>query len=229
MRLEQSIPDSTWIRAWARWHTGAMLAAVIAVCWCWAAWPLAAIALVSFVAFVALGRPIWGRHRPLGGYANWVTALRLAGVLGLGFLGPALPPLVIGVSAAVLVTIDGLDGYLARKYDTASEFGLYFDMETDALQVCILSALTCFVGEIPAAILLIGFMRYLFVAATNLLRVGHKQEPRFFLARFAAVFIQYSLAAVFLLPPVVHLPAVALASALILYSFGRSTYYAVTL
>ena len=39
---------------------------------------------------------------------------------------------IIGIS---IFCLDGLDGFIARKYKQTSEFGAYFDMETDAFYV----------------------------------------------------------------------------------------------
>jgi phosphatidylglycerophosphate synthase len=105
---------------------------------------------------------------PRLGPANQVTLGRLAltALLG-GFLGEA-PAAVAGTAAAlaaVVLLLDGVDGWLARRGGWASPFGARFDMETDALLVLLMAALAWQLDKAGAWVLLSGAMRYLFVAA----------------------------------------------------------------
>lgn len=72
--------------------------------------------------------------------------------------------LVVGFAAAVL-SLDGVDGWVARHTGTASAFGARFDMELDALLLLALSLLVWQAGQVGAWVILIGGMRYAFVAA----------------------------------------------------------------
>lgn len=213
------------IRRWTIVHAIAMLACLPAALWWRAPWALAAAALVSFAGYLASTRHSWRTLGLLGGHANAVTLGRLSGVLFIGFLGLHVPAYVVGLVAAVVVTLDGLDGYLARKYQTVSDFGGHLDMETDALNLYVLASLALAQGSLPAWILVIGTMRYTYVLVMAAFKRGELVEPRRMLGRFAAVFVLYAMAAVFLLPWIVHYPAVVVASLLILYSFGRSYHY----
>ena len=106
------------------------------------------------------------------GWANRVTLARAA--LAVPVLGLAVwrtPPdaaaawLVIVVSTVVMLG-DGLDGRVARRTRTESRFGARFDMELDALLIMALSVLVWRADRSGPWVLLIGLMRYAFVAAS---------------------------------------------------------------
>lgn len=103
------------------------------------------------------------------GAANALTLARGAMVVTLaGFLaGPIDTALawVASLLAFLCIALDGVDGWLARRYATASSFGARFDMEVDALLMLVLGLLVLATGAVGAWVLLIGAARYLFVAA----------------------------------------------------------------
>ena len=105
-------------------------------------------------------------HDRLGG-CNIVTFLRMALVVAL------LAPLLAGQGAgwaagaigALALALDGVDGWMARRSGLASRFGARFDMEVDAALALVLS-LHLVVGTATGpGVLLLGAMRYLFIAA----------------------------------------------------------------
>lgn len=71
---------------------------------------------------------------------------------------------IIALSTAAL-TLDGVDGRIARRTGTSSAFGARFDMEVDALLLVTLAALLWQSGKVPVWVLAIGGMRYAFVVA----------------------------------------------------------------
>jgi phosphatidylglycerophosphate synthase len=116
-----------------------------------------------------------GAHHPhsLFGPANIVTTIRaIAAALTAGLVGQAVSPPVlwaaIGVTA-LMVVLDGVDGWLARMTRLASPFGARFDMETDAAFILILSVLVWQQGKAGAWVLGCGLMRYAFVAAGRMM------------------------------------------------------------
>ncbi len=124
---------------------------------------------------------VWSqRHRlpraPLS-LANRMTLARTAltsGLAGLAFapaLAHALAWAVLGV-AAILLTLDNLDGRVARRRGEASAFGALIDGETDAFFTLVLSVLAFHEGQragAPAALVLaIGLFRYALLVATAL-------------------------------------------------------------
>ena len=136
-----------------------------------AAYLLQAAALYAVLAALVL------RHAPDTlpgrglGPANRITLGR--GALALAIMPLALAPgplgapvywWIIGVSTAAMV-LDGFDGWAARRSGTATPFGARFDMELDAALLLALSVLVWRSGRAGPWVLLIGGIRYLFVAA----------------------------------------------------------------
>jgi phosphatidylglycerophosphate synthase len=100
------------------------------------------------------------------GLANLVTIVRLglvAVLVGLLVAGDPRPYVVIGI-AVVALSLDGVDGRLARRQGLASRFGAGFDMEVDSLFGLVLAALAASGPAGPLALLL-GLPRYVFGAA----------------------------------------------------------------
>ena len=110
-------------------------------------------------------------HRDGPGPANRVTFLRAALVMPVAAM--ALLPAhldadatywLLGLAATALA-FDGLDGAVARRTGRVTAFGARFDMELDALLILILALLVWQTGQAGLWVLLVGLMRYLFVAA----------------------------------------------------------------
>ena len=106
---------------------------------------------------------------------NFVTAIRAALVLILAALlavsaGERRVAWAAVTVATAVSILDGVDGWIARRTGQATAFGARFDMETDALFILVLSLLTWQWGKAGAWVLLIGVMRYLFVAAGWMLK-----------------------------------------------------------
>jgi phosphatidylglycerophosphate synthase len=121
------------------------------------------------IGMVAVG---WleGRHPHRAfGAANWVTTLRavlVALVAALVGEPRTVNVAALAVGGAVLASmLDGVDGWVARRSGTASEFGARYDMETDALLILVLSVLAWQHRQAGWWILLAGMMRYGFIAA----------------------------------------------------------------
>lgn len=114
------------------------------------------------------------RRRPGGvawGPADSVTharAILVGGVTALvadSFWAPQPAPLAALVSlAAVALLLDGVDGAVARRTGTSSQFGARFDMETDAVLVLVLSIFVA--GALGVWVLLLGLPRYAYAVAT---------------------------------------------------------------
>jgi phosphatidylglycerophosphate synthase len=122
--------------------------------------------------FVSIAAALARRSLPPGtrfGAANTATLVRLAllaPLVGLLFEEPsaALAWLAIAI-AGVVLALDGVDGWLARRSGGATDFGARFDMETDALLILLLSVLCARFDKAGAWILAAGVMRYVFVGA----------------------------------------------------------------
>jgi phosphatidylglycerophosphate synthase len=137
------------------------------------AYPLVAAACfaVLFISVVIIA----GAHHPHTrfGPANSVTTIRaIAAALAAGLVGQAVPPPIlwaaVGVTA-LMVALDGVDGWLARSTGMASAFGARFDMETDAAFILIQSVLVWQHDKAGPWVLGCGLMRYAFVAAGQMM------------------------------------------------------------
>lgn len=132
----------------------------------------ALFALVTVFALSEFAR----RHRdgPFGA-ANGITFFR-ASLIAFVAAFAAEPPaagatawwIAAGI-AGIALLLDGVDGWVARRTDRATAFGARFDMEIDALAALVLCVVLWRAGFAGGWVLLIGGMRYIFVAAGWLL------------------------------------------------------------
>lgn len=164
---------------------------------------LAGYAIVSAIVVVMVGL---GRGRASFGIANQVTLLRAGLVcLASGALLAGGPSLISGWSLAAVVaaalSLDAVDGWLARRLRLASGFGARFDLEIDALLILILALLVWQTGRVGPWVLAIGLMRYAFVLASWLLPTLRRPLPPS--RRRQAVCVQQGVSLLLcLLPPV---------------------------
>jgi phosphatidylglycerophosphate synthase len=123
-----------------------------------------------FYAFCALitGVGFWRSyvHSALG-LCNLVTLLRLVlvGVLFAALVSGLPPRCAIFGLALVALSLDGVDGYLARRQNLTSTFGARFDMETDAVFALVLALLALNQGTAGALVLVLALPSYLFFLA----------------------------------------------------------------
>ncbi len=192
-------------------------------------WGLAAI--VSGLVIPVLASVSVIRRQPrISTAADRVTLLR--GVMGggcatlvaLSLMGEwPLRSWPLFILALLAYLLDGVDGWVARRMGNASAAGGRLDMETDAAFLIVLSvALAPIVG---LWVLGIGAMRYLFWLAA-LWRPALRQTLEFSHFRRTVAGIQGGVlvgALLPVIPDVVAAPAVALALALLMVSFGKDT------
>ena len=116
-----------------------------------------------------------GRGHPHArfGAANLVTTLRAAVVVVLaaavvqGGQGAISGWAAVALAAGAL-TLDGLDGLVARRLGHASAFGARYDMEVDAALALVLAVLIWRTEPQGAWILALGLPRYAFLLAARL-------------------------------------------------------------
>ncbi|MEX1233474.1 MAG: CDP-alcohol phosphatidyltransferase family protein [Roseovarius sp.] len=161
------------------------------------------------------------------GMGNLVTLLRLV------LTAPLVVPLLTGGAmqwqvfalAAVALSLDGVDGWLARKQRLTSAFGARFDMEVDA-GLGLLLALNAFAaGTAGPAVLLLGAPRYVFVALGLVLPWLARPLPDS-LGRKLVCVIQIGVL-IGVQPPIVPgavaATAITIATLALIWSFGRDT------
>ena len=180
--------------------------------------------IVSFLYFLSSEWPaLWKIHR-YGGSANWITLMRLLWLLLLFSISGGLSYGQIAFLLLILVLLDGADGFIARWFHHKTSFGADFDMETDSLFVCFASVLLFEKDLAGSWILLVGFMRYIFVVSkffTGLNSLGEKRTkfgPAIAGILFVAVIIPY------ILKPGIYFPYLIGASILVSLSFAWSFY-----
>ncbi len=192
-------------------------------------------AVISAISLGNLHAHGFGRF----GLANVVTTVRAAitalmgglvlasGDFGVGLREEAL--WVLGFITAFALTLDGVDGYLARKTHTASRFGARFDMEVDALLIFFLSLAAFELDKAGFWVLLIGLMRYAYVIAQAVFpALQGELQPSW---RRKAICVVQGVALClllfpFVIPPVSTLLAVG-ALAFLTYSFAVDVIYLV--
>ena len=127
--------------------------------------------LLALIGLLLALLPFLPQHLPLErfGAANAVTLVRagitalMVGWLGRGTLSTEVSWLIV-VLATLAVLLDGVDGWLARRYGLASAFGARFDMEIDAFSILVMAALVYQSDKAGAWVILSGALRYGFVA-----------------------------------------------------------------
>jgi phosphatidylglycerophosphate synthase len=111
------------------------------------------------------------RHHPFArfGAANQMTTVRamLVALIAALFGEPRFPIVATAAAMTSLLasSLDGVDGWLARRQRLASEFGARFDMEIDALLILVLAVLVSQFDKAGAWVIVSGLLRYVFVAA----------------------------------------------------------------
>jgi phosphatidylglycerophosphate synthase len=167
------------------------------------------------------------RTRPRSfGPANRVTLGRATLVGGVTALVAdsfeSSPPvtLFVGLTAVALI-LDGVDGKVARRTGTSTPLGARFDMEVDAFLILVLSVYMAM--SLGPWVLLIGAMRYAFVAAARALPWLNAPLPPSTARKTVAALqgVLLLLAASNLLPYTATFGVVAVALGLLVWSFGR--------
>lgn len=163
-------------------------------------------------------------HLTLGA-CNLVTLARLAMTAAL--LAPlpsgAASPVAVVALALLALSLDGLDGWLARREGRVSDFGARFDMEVDSALGLVLALNAFAAGTVGAAVLLLGVPRYVFAAAALVLPWLDGPLPARF-SRKAVCVAQIAVLIALQLPMTTGLPAqiaVAVVFAALVWSFWR--------
>jgi phosphatidylglycerophosphate synthase len=185
------------------------------------AWPVSLVALGTMAALLLAHRGAYTPRGPFGA-ANAVTAARLTLALIVGLAPAAVPGPIMAAALTLVWSLDGLDGWLARRAGLASTFGATFDVETDALLVLIADLQLWQRGRFGAWVLITGLLRYTYVLALALrpATAGHVPRSRFGRAAFLALVV--GLTAGFAWDGAAGTWLAALGAAAVIVSFTRS-------
>ncbi|HEX5405380.1 MAG TPA: CDP-alcohol phosphatidyltransferase family protein [Pseudonocardiaceae bacterium] len=164
------------------------------------------------------------------GAANIVTLARtilIGGVTALvtDSINHHVPMVVVIAIASVALSLDAVDGYVARSTGTTTRLGARFDMEADAFLILVLSGYVAL--TLGPWVLGIGLMRYAFVAAGWVLPWLRVALPPTFPRKAVAAIQGIALAVVGIgfLPTPIGVLVVAIALALLVWSFGRDIFW----
>lgn len=211
---------------WATYHAAALTAATGLTL---LTGHLSVVLAVGATSFAALLLGSWRAWTPRGrfGWANGLTAVRLVGLIALAAGYPALtaagqPVALLGLG---LLALDGVDGTLARRQGDASEFGEFFDKETDAFFLLVLCLLGVLHGLLPGWAVGLGLLRYGFVLVLPFARRRAPKETRSTWARFVYAGVMLALLVAFLPLPGLAEPLVLLTGLAMTYSFGQSFWW----
>jgi phosphatidylglycerophosphate synthase len=160
------------------------------------------------------------------GPADWVTLTRATLAVGVAALvadsfGRLAPIAVLVSFAAVALTLDAVDGWVARRTRKTAALGAQFDGEVDAFLILILSVYVA--RSAGAWVLAIGAARYAFLAAGwPLPRLREPLPPRYWRKIVAAAQgTVLTVAAADVLPPALIRVVLVAALVLLAESFGR--------
>jgi phosphatidylglycerophosphate synthase len=169
---------------------------------------------------------LYRQHHPYPhfGAANYVTLIRALLTVSLIVIA-ARPPAsalawIAGWTAGAIAALDGIDGWLARRSRMSSAFGARFDMETDAALLLVLSVLAWRYDKAGLWVLLIGLMRYLFVAAGWLMAWLTRPLTPTRRGRVVAIVQMVTLAVILVVPRPVASTAAAVSLMLLVWSFA---------
>ncbi|TGN55382.1 CDP-alcohol phosphatidyltransferase [Paracoccus liaowanqingii] len=180
----------------------------------------------AYLAAAALVGVMMLRYYPHDrlGACNAVTLMRMALTIALlaPLVGVGAAGWIVAGIATLSLTLDGVDGYLARRSGLCSAFGARFDMEVDAGLALIL-ALHAYVGSpVGAEVLILGIMRYVFVALGWIFPWMTAPLPVSYVRKTVCVLQLATLIALQLpqMPPDLAIWLTRLVSAALLWSFG---------
>ncbi len=154
------------------------------------------------------------------GYANLITMIRISSLLLLIWSWQTLTSTQIFIIFLGVISMDGLDGFVARRFNQSSQEGEVLDEETDAFMVLGMSYVLYSKQLIEMWILLPGGFRYLYQLLFFWLPNSNIPTKRV-RATIAVIFF-LSLVAGFILPQHLVFPVLLGSSLLILFSFGAS-------
>lgn len=177
---------------------------------------------LSFLVLILLNRSSFKQFTPYGGYANWVSLIRLLLLFFLLINSQFLSKYTLFLGLLLCIGLDGVDGWLARRYEQVSDWGGLFDKEIDSFLVWSLSLSLYLYWEVPIWIIGIGCLHYLYEILLYLLQWQSIKTPKNPIGQYVAAALFISLLGPFILPKQFAWLLLSIASMGTLLSFSIS-------
>lgn len=160
-------------------------------------------------------------YKKWGGIPNMITLTRL----GLLFTTPFFTETMeLTLLSLVVISLDGLDGFFARKLNQVTDFGGKLDMEVDAYYCLLFSLLISSKYPELSWIIIGGLLRYLYKIITFMYSKSTFVEQKKKYARFIAGFYFVSFPLFYFLANTIGIYIIIAGTALIVFSFSISFY-----
>lgn len=189
---------------------------------------IAPVVLFAIIAALSLRSLLYSYPHTALGACNTVTLCRaaLVAVLAGAIFGSAGPWMFFTI-ATIAFALDAIDGWLARRSGLVSAFGQRFDMEVDALLGAVIAVVLLSQGTVGPEVLVLGFSRYVFVAAGFIWPALQADLPQSLRRKtICVVQIAALIVLVFpLSPSVILMPISVFAAMLLLWSFAVDTLF----
>jgi phosphatidylglycerophosphate synthase len=211
-------------RSWTFWHAVVMILATAVSIIYEAPFVLIWAVSLSMGILIAIHYPVWITLRPVGGYANHMTLGRFVLLLCAMSMQHVLSPTVFVMLIVIVMIADGIDGYLARKFEQATLFGEIFDAEVDAFLALSLAFLIWQMHENSGWVLAAGLLRYIVVILYRLIGWHQRQRPAMPEAKVLAVIFFISLLVPFVTEWMTAKWFVGAGCILVAISFAREMY-----
>jgi phosphatidylglycerophosphate synthase len=132
------------------------------------------------------------------------------------------PTRVVAACAVLILLLDALDGWLARRLRQIGEFGARFDVEADALLVLTLSVVLFTAGIAGPWVLSAGLWRYIYVLAPAVAPTPRGEAARSGLGRLLYVLMMGCFIGALITPPGTAVTLAAIGTLSVSISFLRS-------
>lgn len=212
--------STTQTERWSVLNAATVLAATVFAVWWESPWPPLVAGTLLLGGLVLVARKRWTQQGRFGA-ANAMTTLRLGLLCLLPPAHGAGPTVLVAISVSILA-MDGVDGWIARRWRLTSEFGSFFDKETDALFLLLLCVMAALEGHLGSWIIGAGVLRYGFVLVLFFGPAPDKTEQTSDWARYVYTAMVLALLTTFVFSAPVSRPLVFLASAALITSFAQS-------
>ncbi|RXR34073.1 CDP-alcohol phosphatidyltransferase family protein [Flavobacterium piscinae] len=156
-----------------------------------------------------------------GGIPNVITLTRLVLLFTIPFLTETKE---LALLSLIVISLDGLDGFFARKLNQVTDFGGKLDMEVDAYYCLLFSLLIGVLHPELSWIIFGGLLRYLYKIITFIFSQSTFVEQKKKYARFIAGFYFVSFPLFFLVPNTIGIYLITAGTAFIIFSFSISFY-----